>query len=50
MMEKWNVSSKSFPDEDLVVSPHCHDEVGSFDQLSGELPLDVTGRISAFLA
>ena len=50
LIKQGNVASKLFPNEDLVVSPHRNDEVGSLDQLLGELSLDVCGWISAFLA
>ena len=50
LIKQRNLASKLFPDEDLVVSPHCHNEVGRLDQLFGELSLDVTGRISTLFA
>jgi hypothetical protein len=50
LIKQGNVTSEVFPNEDLVVSPHCNDEVGSLDQLLGELSLDVCGWISALLA
>ena len=50
LIKQGNVESKLFPNEDLVVSPHRNDEVGSLDQLLGELSLDVSGWINAFLA
>ena len=43
LIKQGNVTSKLFPDEDLVVSPHCNDEVGSLDQLLGKLSLDMSG-------
>ena len=39
LIEQGNVASKLFPYEDLVVSPHCHNEVCGLDQLLGKLPL-----------
>src|SRR5580765_8123725 len=50
LIKQGNVSSKLFPNEDLVVSPHCNHKIGRVDQLLGELPLDMTGRISSLLA
>jgi hypothetical protein len=49
LIKQGNVSSKLFPNEGLVVSPHRNDEVGSLDQLLGELSLDVSGCISSLL-
>ena len=50
LIKQGNIASKLFPDEDLVVSPHRNDKVGSLDQLLGELSLDVSGGISSLLA
>src|SRR5215831_10643915 len=50
LIKQGSVASKLFPNEDLVVSPHCNDKIGSVDQLLGELPLDMTGWISSLLA
>jgi hypothetical protein len=50
LIKQGNVASEVFQNEDLVVSPHRNDEVGSLDQLLGELPLNVCGWISALLA
>jgi len=50
LIKERNVASKLFPNKDLVVSPHRNDEIGSLDQLLGELSLDVCGWISALLA
>ena len=49
LIEQGNVSSKLFPNEGLVVSPHCNDEVGSLDQLLGKLSLNVSGYIRSLL-
>jgi hypothetical protein len=49
LVKQGNVSSKLFPNEGLVVSPHRNDEVGSLDQLLGKLSLDVSSCISSFL-
>ena len=49
LMKQGNVTSKLFPDEDLVVSPHRNHKVGSLDQLLGELSLDMSGWISSLL-
>ena len=32
LIKQGNVASEVFPNEDLVVSPHCNDKVGSLDQ------------------
>jgi hypothetical protein len=50
LIKQGNVASEVFQNEDLVVSSHRNDEVGSLDQLLGELSLDVCGWISALLA
>ena len=42
MIKQGNVTSKFFPDEDLVISPHRNDEVGSLDQLLGKLSLNMS--------
>ena len=42
MIKQGNVTSKLFPDEDLVISPHRNDEVGSLDQLLGKLSLNMS--------
>ena len=31
LIKQGNVASKLFPNEDLVVSPHCNDKVGSLN-------------------
>ncbi len=49
LIKQGNVSSKLFPNEGLVVSPHRNDEVGSLDQLLGKLSLDVSSCISSLL-
>jgi len=50
LIKERNITPKLFPNKDLVVSPHRHDEVGSLDHLLGKLSLDTYGWISAFLA
>lgn len=49
LIKQGHVSSKLFPNEGLVVSPHCNDEVGSLDQLLGKLSLNVSGYIRSLL-
>ena len=49
LIKQRNVAAKLFPNEDLVVSPHRNDEVGSPNEISGELSLDVCGGISSLL-
>ena len=49
LIEKRNFAPKLFSNEELVVSPHCNDEVGTFDQFSGQLSRDMCGEISTFL-
>jgi hypothetical protein len=50
LIKQGSVASKFFPDEDLVVSPHRNNEVGSLDQLLGELSWDMSAWISTLLA
>ena len=33
LIKQRNVAPKLFSNEDLVVAPHCNDEVGTFDRL-----------------
>ena len=40
MIKQGNVTSKLFPDEDLVISPHRNDEVGGLDQLLGKVVVE----------
>lgn len=47
LIKQGNVQFKLFPDEELVVSPHRNNKVGSLDQFLGKLPRDVCAGISA---
>jgi len=50
LIKQGNVASEVFQNEDLVVSSHRNDKVGSLDQFLGELSLDVFSWISSLLA
>jgi hypothetical protein len=50
LIKQGNVPAKLLPNKNLMVSPHRDDEVGSLDQLPGQLSLDMCGWISALLA
>jgi hypothetical protein len=50
LIKQGNVASEVFQNEDLVVSSHRNDEVGSLDQLFGGLSLNVCSWISSLLA
>ena len=50
LIKQRNVTSKLFPDKDLVISPHCNDEIGSVDEFLGELSLNMRGGIDALLS
>jgi hypothetical protein len=49
LIKQRNVAPKLFPNEELMVSPHRNNEVGTFDQFLGQLSWDVCGEIRAFL-
>ncbi|HXT66686.1 MAG TPA: hypothetical protein VN657_07830 [Nitrospiraceae bacterium] len=37
LIKQRNATPKLFLNEALMVSPHCNDEVGTFDQFPGQL-------------